>query len=134
VGKTVFVERMIRITPQSGGECGTAGVIDLHGRTVPVYPVRTHLGFPKRKPRLSDVLIVTKAGPDCVALWVDETSGISQDTGPALDDASTLAGEPVVQGVTINAEGLVIIRDLAGFLKSSNPCSVEMISSRRKTE
>jgi purine-binding chemotaxis protein CheW len=121
VGKTVFVERMVRITPQSGGECGIAGVINLHGRTVPVYQVRTHFGFPKRKPRLSDVLIVTKAGPDCVALWVDETSGISPDTGPALDDTSTLAGEPVVQGVSINAEGLVIIRDLAGFLKSSNP-------------
>jgi purine-binding chemotaxis protein CheW len=121
VGKTVFVERMVRITPQSENRCGIAGEINLHGRTVPVYQIRTLLGFPERKPRLSDVLIVTKTGTDCVALWVDETSGISPDTTPPLKDISAGSDEPVVQSVTVTAEGLVIIWDLAGFLKNTNP-------------
>jgi purine-binding chemotaxis protein CheW len=120
VGKTVFVERMVRIAPQPDGEYGIAGVINLHGRTVPVYPIRTFLGFPDRKPRLSDVLIVTKTGSDCVALWVDETSGISPDATLPVEDISVRAGEPTVQGLTITAEGLVIISDLAGFLKNRN--------------
>ncbi|MDP3564871.1 MAG: chemotaxis protein CheW [Methanoregula sp.] len=132
VGKTVFVERMVRITPQTGGESGIAGVINLHGRTVPVYQVRTLLGFPDRRPRLSDVLIVTKAGSDCIALWVDETSGISPDTTLAAEDASVRAGEPVVQGVSITAEGLVIIRDLAGFLKNRDPHQLAAALHTRK--
>lgn len=121
VGKTVFVERMVRITPQSERGWGISGVIDIHGRIVPVYPVRTLLGFADRKPRLSDVLIVTKAGSDCVALWVDETSGISSDSGLPREETSALAGEPVVRGVTITPDGLVIIRDLADFLKNPQP-------------
>ncbi len=132
VGKTVFVERMVRVTPQSKGEFGTVGVIDLHGRTVPVYQVRTHLGFPDRNPRLSDVLIVTKSGDDCVALWVDHTSGISPDTTLPLEDASVREDEPVVQGVSITAEGLVIIRDLAGFLKNSNSQQIRAVLSAIK--
>ncbi len=120
VGKTVFVERMVRITPQSGGAYGIAGVINLHGRTVPVYPIRKLLGFPDKKPLPSDVLIVTKAGPECVALWVDETSGISPDTMLPQKDSSSRAGEPVMPGVTITAEGMIIISDLACFLKDGN--------------
>ena len=118
VGKTVFVERMVRITRQSEGEYGIVGVINLHGRMVPVYQIRTLLGFPDCNPRLSDVLIVTKAGSDCVALWVDETSGISPDTSLPLKDLSVLAGDTVVQGVTITTEGHIIISDLPGFLKN----------------
>ncbi|MDO9324943.1 MAG: chemotaxis protein CheW [Methanoregula sp.] len=121
VGKTVFVERMVRITPRSEGECDLAGVIDLHGRTVPVYQVRTRLGFTSRQPRLSDVLIVTKAGNDCVALWVDETSGICSDTTIAQEDGSARGSEPAMKGVNVTAEGLVIIRDLASFLTGPNP-------------
>ena len=121
VGKTVFVERMVRITPQSEGEHGIVGVINLHGRTVPVYQIRTLLGFPDRNPRLSDVLIVTKSGSDCVALWIDETSGISPDTSLPLKDLSLLAGDTVVQGVTITTEGLIIISDLPGFFKEQVP-------------
>ncbi|MDP3396016.1 MAG: chemotaxis protein CheW [Methanoregula sp.] len=121
VGKTVFVERMVRITTKSENSSRIAGEINLHGRTVPVYQIRTLLGFPERKPRLSDVLIVTKTGDDCVALWVDETSGISPDTTPPLKDISAGSDEPVLQSVTVTAEGLVIIWDLAGFLKNSNP-------------
>ena len=132
VGKTVFVERMVQVTPPSERGFGIAGVINLHGRKVPVYQVRILLGFPERKPRLSDVLIVTKAGSDCVALWVDETSGISQDTSLSLEDASTLEDEPAVPGVTITAEGLVIIRDLAGFFRNSNPEQIHAELHTRK--
>ncbi|MHB8162730.1 MAG: chemotaxis protein CheW [Methanoregula sp.] len=132
VGKTVFVERMVQVTPPPERGFGIAGVINLHGRMVPVYQVRMLLGFPERKPRLSDVLIVTKTGSDCVALWVDETSGISQDTSLILEDASTPEEEPAVPGVTITAEGLVIIRDLAGFLRNSNPEQIHTELHTRK--
>jgi len=121
VGKTVFVERMVQISQRGGSSRWAAGEINLHGRTVPVFQIRTFLGFPERKPQLSDVLIVTKAGPDCVALWVDETSGIYSDTTLATDDTSIHTGEPVEEGVTITADGLLIIRDLEKFLRNPNP-------------
>ena len=122
---------MVRITPQSDGGCGIVGVINLHGRTVPVYQIRTLLGFPDRKPRLSDVLIITKSGTACVALWVDETSGISPYTDLTFKDASTPQGQPVVQGVTITAEGLFIIRDLADFLTHPNPEQIRALLNSR---
>jgi chemotaxis signal transduction protein len=121
VGKTVFVERMVRIIPRSDAGSGIAGLIDLHGRMVPVYQIRTLLGFPDRQPRLSDVLIITKSGIGCVALWVDGTSGISPYTNHTCDTALTPAGHSVVPGGTITAEGLFIILDLPGFLTNPNP-------------
>ena len=120
VGKTVFVERMVWITPRSNMGSRIAGVIDLHGRIVPVYQIRALLGFPDRQPRLSDVLIITKSGTGCVALWVDETSGISPYTDHTLENTPTLAGQSVVQGGIITAEGLFIILDLPGFLTNPN--------------
>jgi purine-binding chemotaxis protein CheW len=132
VGKTVFVERMVRITPQSDGESGIAGVINLHGRTVPVYQFRTLLGFPAQEPRLSDVLIVTKAGSECVALWVDETSGISSDTGLMKENISSQAMGPGIPGVTISAERIFIIHDLAVFLKKPNPELIHAALDKRK--
>jgi purine-binding chemotaxis protein CheW len=119
---------MVRITPQSGSNSPLAGEINLHGRMVPVYQVRTLLGFPNRNPHLSDVLIVTKTSSGCVALWVDETSGISPDTSLT----SPLSGEPVLHGVTITAEGLVIIRELAGFLANPNPEQIRKALHTRK--
>jgi len=123
---------MVLVTPQSEGGFGIAGVINLHGRTVPVYQIRMLLGFTNRKPRLSDVLIVTKAGSDCVALWVDETSGISPDTRLTKEDTSTPTGESVVPDMTITSEGLVIIHNLAGFLKSPNPEQIHIALPARK--
>jgi purine-binding chemotaxis protein CheW len=123
---------MVRISEQTGGGVGMAGVIDLHGRMVPVYQIRTLLGFPDRKPCLSDVLIVTKAESSCVALWVDATSGISPYTTLILEDSSTPAEKPVVQGVTITSEGLVIIHDLADFLRNPNPEQIRAAIHIRK--
>ncbi|PKL57503.1 MAG: chemotaxis protein CheW, partial [Methanomicrobiales archaeon HGW-Methanomicrobiales-5] len=132
VGKTAFVERMVRITSHPEGKSGIAGTIDLHGRTVPVYQIRTLLGFPNRKPRLSDVLIVTKADSDCVALWVDEISGISPYTSLDPEDISEHNGEQVVPGVTITAKGHVIIHKLADFLKNPNPEHIHTALQTRK--
>jgi purine-binding chemotaxis protein CheW len=127
----VFVERMVRITPQSDMGYGIAGVINLHGRTVPVYQIRTLLGFPDRKPRLSDVLIITKSGTACVALWVDETSGISPYTDIPGQDAPIPEDQPVEQGATITAEGLFIIRDLAYFLTHPMPEQIRALLNSR---
>jgi purine-binding chemotaxis protein CheW len=127
VGKTVFVERMVGIIPRNSRAQGVAGEINLHGRTVPVYRVSTFLGFPERRPRLSDVLIVTKAGPECVALWVDDTSGISTDYDPDQESTSGARKEGFVRGVHITAEGIVIIHDLANFLHDPHPLEIHTI-------
>lgn len=125
VGKTTFVERIVWIMPSPGGPAGAAGVIDLHGRIVPVYEVRATFGFPCRKPALSDVLIVTKAGPDCVALWVDATSGISTDLCPPGESSPSEEERPVFEGVNITPDGLYIIRDLQCFLRDARPAQIQ---------
>lgn len=124
VGKTTFVERVVWITPSPGGLPGTAGVIDLHGRIVPVYDVGAIFGFPCRKPALSDVLIVTKAGMDCVALWVDATFGISTDLDNPGESSSSEVEGPVFEALTITPDGLYIISDLQCFLSDAIPAHI----------
>jgi chemotaxis signal transduction protein len=94
---------MAALSPESrdGGD----GTVNLHGETIPVYPVRDLLGLPGRPPLPTDVLIITHARPDCMALRVDGVQGVREGSLPA-DDGTT--SHP---GVHLAGDGTIIIHD-----------------------
>jgi purine-binding chemotaxis protein CheW len=91
-----IVLQMVQLGPVSESRPGLVGTVNLHGQIIPVYSVRSFFGGPDRAPRLTDKLIIVQAGPDCVALWVDETHVIQQS--PVLPPPCRDRGERTTAG------------------------------------
>jgi chemotaxis signal transduction protein len=111
------VIQMMQITPKEDGTRGLAGSINLHGRILPVYSLRELLGSPDRPPKLSDMLVIVRAGPGSVALWIDETRGV-HDLPPIVSGSAGLVrNAPQLPGISITDTG-ILIADLPLFLAS----------------
>jgi chemotaxis signal transduction protein len=115
------VLQMVQLGPVAESRPGLAGSINLHGQIILVYSVRSFFGIPDRAPQLTDKLIVAQAGPDCIALWVDETHVIQQSPVlPAAPAESVEQGQPVVPGVDLTVDGTYLFVNLFRFLETGN--------------
>jgi purine-binding chemotaxis protein CheW len=107
------VIQMMEVTPATVFRKGVAGEINLHGRIIPVFSLSTLMGTAGHPPRLSDMLVITRAGDETVALWIDDTRGVEELELPS----PRLAGDcPASQGTCVTDTGIVIISDLPAFL------------------
>jgi purine-binding chemotaxis protein CheW len=114
------VERIVRaaaITPLPKAPEIVLGILDIGGEIVPVIDVRKRFRRPAREIRPADQFIIARAGSLRVALLVDATLGVVEETlagNLAQDDFVT--GMEYVSGVIRTEEGLVLIHDLDKFL------------------
>jgi purine-binding chemotaxis protein CheW len=115
-----IVLQMVQLAPVSEPRPGLVGTVNLHGQIIPVYSVRSFFGRPDRAPRLTDKLIIVQAGPDCVALWVDETHVIQQSPVLPSPAETVEKGQPLVPGVNLMGEGTFLFSDLPRFLEPGN--------------
>jgi purine-binding chemotaxis protein CheW len=114
------VIQMVEISPSTSAGKGRAGEINLHGSAIPVYSMRALLGISELLPRLSDMLVIARAGNETVALWIDDTRGVEEPVNqPAgIPDPD---GKVVPPGTWITDTGTIIITDLPGFLAGPDP-------------
>src|SRR6266702_6864069 len=73
------VERVVRtvlVTPLPGAPLIVLGVINAHGRIIPVIDVRRRFGLSSRETTLSDSLILAHTPRRMVALGADSTEGL----------------------------------------------------------
>jgi chemotaxis signal transduction protein len=117
LARVSVVLQMVQLGPVPGSRPGLAGTVNLHGQIIPVWSVRSFFGIPDRAPFLTDKLIITGAGPDCVALWVDETHILQQSpmhTGPAdlVEKRQSL-----VPGVDLTSDNTFLFSDLFRYLE-----------------
>ncbi|BBL67185.1 chemotaxis protein CheW [Methanoculleus chikugoensis] len=101
---------MVELRPETGRRRGGAGTMNLHGRTVPVYSLRSLLGLAERPPLPTDVLIIAHPSGECVALWADGVRGVQESRVQLPPDASSSPG------VLPTEEGEIIVHDLGAFL------------------
>lgn len=97
---------------------GASGTVDLHGQIIPIWSVRSFFGIPDCTPRLTDKLIITQAGPETVALRVDETRVIQQSPVTPAPAGSAETGRWVAPGVELTGDGTFLFADLLRFLAS----------------
>lgn len=114
------VERVIRaveVSPLPGHPPEMLGVINLHGRLVPVYDIRARFGHAMREVRTSDHLVIARTGERVVAVLVDRAVDVvsASDTSVRLP-ADALPGLGDLSGVVMQADGIVPIHDLSRFL------------------
>jgi chemotaxis signal transduction protein len=114
---TLRVIRMVSFEKETvGGPAWDAGTINLHGKSLSVVSVRSLLGFRKTEPRLTDMLIITRAGSRDVALWVDATAGAQEITLPQDAKEFPCQTTPEGNGVLVTPEGTLVIYDLPGLI------------------
>ncbi|HEY5996066.1 MAG TPA: chemotaxis protein CheW [Candidatus Deferrimicrobiaceae bacterium] len=114
------VERVVSavaVTPLSEGPGTVLGVINLHGKIIPVVDLRGRLGFPPRQVRLDDTLVIAHTARRKLAFFADAVEGVIEGTEGAVTNGSDVVpGLEFVQGVMQVRDNLVLIHDLDRLL------------------
>jgi purine-binding chemotaxis protein CheW len=93
------------------------GVINFHGRIVPVYDIRSRFRLPNREFFISDHLIVARTARRAVALVVDKVTGVVARTDEEVIETQRISSNlEYVEGVVKLEDGLVFIHNLETFL------------------
>ena len=106
------VLRMVSIVPVPETPSWLIGIIDLHGRLIPVLDLRERLGHPVREIQLDDRLLVISLPEHCFALVVEEASDIlngSDNLEETLPDP--LQESPYLKAVLRSEDGLILVLD-----------------------
>jgi|APThiThiocy_ev2_2_1041544.scaffolds.fasta_scaffold00796_7 purine-binding chemotaxis protein CheW len=111
------VARVAQITPLPNAPGIVLGVINIHGRIIPVIDFRRRFNLPKREIVLDDQLILAHAGLRRLALIADAVTEVIEcpDHGLALTE-HIVPGTKYLEGILKFKDGLVLIHDLDKFL------------------
>ncbi len=111
------VVRMVAITPLPQAPPIVLGIINVHGRVIPVVDIRRRFRLPPRHPRATDQLIIAHTLRRSLALVADPVVGVIQCAVSAVVPAGTvLPSLGYVAGVVKLPSGLVLLHDLDTFL------------------
>ena len=115
-----IVLRMVSVTPAPDAPPWVIGVIDLHGRVIPVADLRQRLGHPAKEPHRDDRLLVMSLAERTFALVVDEVTEVL-----ALPDSEVeippdpLGDSRYLRAVVRREDGLILILDSASLFPSA---------------
>ena len=114
------VERVVsavEITPLPKAPEIVLGVINAHGRILPVLNIRKRFRLPTREMKLGDRFIIARTARRVVALVVDSVIDIRDVSNRQMMSAeSSLPFTKYLKGVAKTEDGLVLIYDLDQFL------------------
>ncbi len=111
------IVRVVEITSLPKAPEIILGVINIHGRIVPVYNIRARFRLPVREFSLSDHLIVACTAKRAVALVADRVEGVVARTDEEVTEIQDISPSlEYIEGVVKLEDGLVFIHDLGTFL------------------
>ncbi len=126
------VVRVIEITPLPKAPEIVLGVINMHGRIIPVVDTRKRFRLKECEIGLSDQLIIANTATRAVALIVDSVNGVTEQSKDRIVRAEKIVpGTEYVEGVLKLDDGMVLIHDLDGFLSLKEEKALER--AMRKT-
>lgn len=108
---------MIAVSPLPKGPAIALGVINVHGRVVPVLDIRRRFDLSPRDYGLTAHLLLARTSQRLLALPVDEVLGVQEVAADAVTPPdAVLPGIAHVAGIVTLADGLLFIHDLDAFL------------------
>ncbi len=122
VAEVIQIIEMVAITPLPAAPEIVAGVIDFHGRVIPVVEVRRRLGKQGPAYTLRTPIIIAQINGRTVGLIVDKVSGVVElqpgqiELSEKIFTAETAPPVQSLGGVARMSDGLLLILDLAAFL------------------
>lgn len=116
----------VPIVPLPGAPPIVEGVVNVHGRVVPVLDIRARFRLPPRPLALTDHVIVARIGSRAVALRVDRAVELAHIDEQQIEDTRRIAPHvEYVSGVAKLADGLVLIHDLPTFLEEAEAAALD---------
>ena len=120
------IVRVVEITSLPKAPDIILGVINIHGRVVPVYDIRARFRLTNRESLLSDHLIVARTKKRAVALAVDKVTGVVARPDKDVTEAQNISPNlKYIEGVVKLEDGLVFIHDLDTFLSAAEESQLE---------
>jgi len=114
------VTRAVAVTALPKAPAVVDGVIDLHGKLVPVLDVRSRFGLAPRALSPTEHFLIASAGKRTVALRADRALEVMQIPCEQIERIDgVVANTDYVAGVAKLADGLVLIHDLETFLSAA---------------
>jgi purine-binding chemotaxis protein CheW len=93
------------------------GIINMHGRIIPVFDMRSRFLLPTRNVQLSDQMIIADTAKRRVALLVDSADDVIEvPEERIITGEHILPGLEYVEGVVKTEDGMIIIHDIESFL------------------
>jgi purine-binding chemotaxis protein CheW len=109
--------RMVAITPVPEAPPWVVGVINVHGRVVPVLDLRWRLRLPAREPGLDDRLLIVQVGGHTLALVVDRVTEVLEVSGHQVEPPPEPVNYSRPLAAVIRQEGvLVLVLDVVWLL------------------
>ena len=103
------------------------GVINMHGRIIPVLDIRQRFNRPPRALRLSDQFIVAATSRRVVAIIADRVINVVEYSSEQLTPAGeVLDGAAYISAIAKDTEGLILIHDLDSFLSLDESSQLDM--------
>jgi len=117
VERVIQIISMVTITPIPQVSDVVEGIINVHGKIVPVVNLGHHLGLQKTLLQLYTPILLAKIGEGTVGLIVDEVTDVRGFSGDQITRPSDILPEglgqvPVLQGLTYNEKNMVSLLDL----------------------
>jgi purine-binding chemotaxis protein CheW len=111
------VVHMVECAPLPKAPAIVLGVINLHGRIVPVLDLPRRLGLPTRRAGLTTRLLIARTSRRTVALPVTEVLGVSEVPAGAVAAPDTVfPGIGLAAGLATLPDGVLFIHDPDAFL------------------
>jgi purine-binding chemotaxis protein CheW len=122
------VVRMVEVVPLPKTPEIVLGVINLHGKIVPVLNLRKRFGLQDGEASLSDHLIIADTARRRVALVVDAVTGVlEKSTADITNPDNMVSGTKYVEGIAKLEEGMLFIHNLDRFLSCEEEIQIEEI-------
>ncbi|MBX7200940.1 MAG: chemotaxis protein CheW [Rhodospirillaceae bacterium] len=129
------VFRMPQIAPLPKAPAVVEGIVNVRGRVVPVFSLRRRFGLPDKPPHPSEHLLLASAGARAVALRADRVIGAARVDPAAIDALQAITpAASFFAGVAKLEDGLVLIHDLATFLRDSEAAELDQALRDRDME
>jgi purine-binding chemotaxis protein CheW len=107
----------VEVTPLPKAPEIVLGVVNVHGRVIPVLSIRRRVGLIEGETSLSDHIIVADTASRSVALVVDAVIGVVERTAEEITVAEKIVpGTEYVEGIAKLEEGMLFIHNLDRFL------------------
>lgn len=131
----VRIERMVALTPLPKAPDIVMGIINFHGRVIPVVDIRSRFNMTPRPSELSDQLLIIQTGERTIAFIVDFVeSVIDAFQDQCADAGSVFPIMEYVKGVVKLEDGMVLIHDPDAFLSLEEGRTLDEVMKERKTE
>ncbi len=113
------VERVVRAfapAPLPKGNASVSGLLNIHGRVLPLLDIRHIFGLPERELLSSDYFIIAAGPPGACAIAADSVPGLAGCSPDELLPADAAVRGKYIDRVIKAQDGLILIFDPARLL------------------